>query len=550
VQPRPKWRFLLVLGALLAPAPCGARPARGAEDAFDRVRAALAAEDWLGAARLLDGLRGRLADAPEFCLLLGRLRRGEGRPAEAVRLFERALAQAPGVLETLLELALAREALGPPGAGDGSLGLAAAAPSSDAGLLHRLAEALYRRGNYLAAVAALERARRLQPADDRHELFLATCHFARGDAEAAIRILEETARRSPENAYGHYALGYYLAKVGRLPRAVESLRRALALAPGFVEARFQLARIAEGEGEDARPLYRGILEAEPEHPATHAALGRLDLRDGRLAEAEQHLTRALALAPDQRATHYTLGILYSRTGRTEAARREFDAAERLRPEAAAPGGVPAPGGQDRRGAPQLEPGSPAARLLDEAVRAHRQGDAAAAERRYRELIAVAPGLAEARMNLGLLYHDLNRLAEATAELRRSLALAPDLVPANYFLGIDLCLTGDFDGAIAALRRTRALARETPGVSRWLGLSLLGAGRSGDAADELELHLAGAPDDSEALEALVRAADRLDPVDAAARIAPLERLAATYRRLGRTRDAERLESAVAGLRRRR
>ncbi len=101
--------------------------------------------------------------------------------------------------------------------------------------------------------------------------------------------------------------------------------------------------------------------------------------------------------------------------------------------------------------------------------AQQQKDYPSAEREYREVLRLAPGFAEAHMNLGLVYQLENRVPEAMTEFRRALKFKPSLVGANFFLGVDHCNLGQ---GIEALRYLRVAAYQDPTrPETWLWLAI-------------------------------------------------------------------------------
>ena len=59
---------------------------------------------------------------------------------------------------------------------------------------------------------------------------------------------------------------------------------------------------------------------------------------------------------------------------------------------------------------------------------------------------------QVRTNLGRVYYDLGRYADAEAQQRRAIALSPTFGPGWYGLGETLAARGDRAGAAAAFRR--------------------------------------------------------------------------------------------------
>ncbi len=103
-----------------------------------------------------------------------------------------------------------------------------------------------------------------------------------------------------------------------------------------------------------------------------------------------------------------------------------------------------------------------------AQEAQHNKDYATAEREYQAVVAMAPGFAEAHMNLGLVYQLQDRPSDAITEFRRALKLKPGLVGANFFLGVDYCKAGEGAKAIPYLKA--ALKAEPNRTDTWLWLA--------------------------------------------------------------------------------
>lgn len=92
--------------------------------------------------------------------------------------------------------------------------------------------------------------------------------LAAGDARGAWELLAPAESAHAGNPLYDYLLGVAALDSGRLSEAVFSLRRALAVAPGFSGARLELARayFDSGEMDRARPLFQRTLDAGPPAP--------------------------------------------------------------------------------------------------------------------------------------------------------------------------------------------------------------------------------------------------------------------------------------------
>ena len=104
-----------------------------------------------------------------------------------------------------------------------------------------------------------------------------------------------------EGTVDYYREGLELLKVGRYHEALTSFRLALREQPGDVSVLQQIAitytRI--GMTDEAGKTYRTVLERDPRAVGAHYGLAFLLLREGRSAEALDHLKRFLADAPDE-----------------------------------------------------------------------------------------------------------------------------------------------------------------------------------------------------------------------------------------------------------
>ena len=110
----------------------------------------------------------------------------------------------------------------------------------------------------------------------------------------------------------------------RPEEAIDALRQALAVAPGFVPAWLNLGTIAEdrGDADAAREAYSAALRLDPGNGHAQARLATLDTLAGNAAAASAALEAALPLAPtaDDRAD-----MLFALGGAFDAQERYDDA---------------------------------------------------------------------------------------------------------------------------------------------------------------------------------------------------------------------------------
>lgn len=99
---------------------------------------------------------------------------------------------------------------------------------------------------------------------------LADLHFEQGAFEALGTYLQEVVRRHPDAPHAHLALARHLRSRRLTERAVEELRAALDLDPGFHAARQELGRILldEDKGRELKEQFEALLEA-PKAPSSY-----------------------------------------------------------------------------------------------------------------------------------------------------------------------------------------------------------------------------------------------------------------------------------------
>lgn len=109
----------------------------------------------------------------------------------------------------------------------------------------------------------------------------------------------------------------------KAPEAVPHLERLARLAPDNpqVQSRLGICRFLAGDRAEARRLMEGALPQLPNDPALLIYLARLDLQEGRYADAERRLQAVFAIDPSDNEGRYLMISVYQLQGRTEDAAR-------------------------------------------------------------------------------------------------------------------------------------------------------------------------------------------------------------------------------------
>lgn len=251
-----------------------------------------------------------------------------------------------------------------------------------------------------------------------------------------------------EEAREHYRLGDEAAA----RRACESVLQAQ---PADAEALTLLAAIAADERRSAEGMRLAALAAAADAaaPGPHYVMGRLCQDEGRLAEAETHYRRSLALKPDQPKALNNLGAVLHMQGRLDLAVETY------------------------RRALELDPTLPQANQNLAAI----TRDAIAAENAiagFLRRLQENPRDAQAHTDLGNVYRELGRHRQAIDSFGRAIVCEPRLAEAHFARSFELLLCGDYRDGFEEFEwrwRVKALNQPMPVFAQplWNGSELAG-----------------------------------------------------------------------------
>lgn len=147
-------------------------------------------------------------------------------------------------------------------------------------------------------------------------------------AAPVARRVVRAARKAgvPLDAGQWFDLGRDLEAVAPA-QAREAYQRTLALEPRHADARVNLGRLLQEQGEalEAVGQYLAALASDPAHPTAAFNLGTALEDLGRSGEAIPAYERALEADPDFADAHYNLALLYEKAGRKREAVRHLKA---------------------------------------------------------------------------------------------------------------------------------------------------------------------------------------------------------------------------------
>jgi tetratricopeptide (TPR) repeat protein len=293
-----------------------------------------------------------------------------------------------------------------------------------------------------AAIGGAKAPRGIKPAPQVLVLILGILTFRQaamyGDTETLYR---ETIARNSQSWMAHNNLGVALAKMDRLPEAIDEYQAALRIKPDYPEPHNNLATIYSRQDRlpEAIAEVQEALRIKPDYPEAQVNLASFLARiPGRLPDAIAEYRAVLRVKPTHAEAHNNLGLALSdMPGRLPDAIAELEAAVRLEPDnaqmhdnlagalARMPGRLPDAIAEVRT-ALQLTPDDPQAhdflgRSLSQLP--SRLPDAIA---EFETALRIAPDFAQAHNDLGVvLLYVPNRRADAIAEFRAALAINPN-----------------------------------------------------------------------------------------------------------------------------
>ena len=122
-------------------------------------------------------------------------------------------------------------------------------------------------------------------------------------------------------------------QAGRVSQAISCFRKAVALAPGFPAAHYNLgnALVEHNQHAEAAISFRNAIGLAPTLAEAHSNLGAALKQLGGLDEAARHCREAIALAPNFPLGHFNLGAIFEEQRDLEQAVASYRNATRLAP---------------------------------------------------------------------------------------------------------------------------------------------------------------------------------------------------------------------------
>ena len=141
---------------------------------------------------------------------------------------------------------------------------------------------------------------------------MALSRYRSGDYDGALTTLATTVRLNGRLADPHYLMGLCLRERHRNAEAIQSLEKAVSLAPGLLPAREELAELYAAAGRQADELEQleTIATLDRDHIERQVALGLAQARTGHEELAVLTLGNVLTGTPDQPLVYRALGQVW------------------------------------------------------------------------------------------------------------------------------------------------------------------------------------------------------------------------------------------------
>ena len=277
----------------------------------------------------------------QYRLLLSRgdLALGDGQTFGAIEAFSGAIALRPDSMLAHLKRGETYRQRGDLDAAARDFRRAAALDPSATRPLEALGDVLYQRQRFQAAAEAYRSRLDLDDRSEQVAYRLALARYRDGDIDAALAALTHATRLSDRLPDAHYLIGLCLRERKQLPDAVKAFETAVALAPGMIPAREELAEgyRALGRRADEIEQLQYIALLDRANAERQVAVGLAHARAGQGELAVLTLGNALERTPDQPQVYAALGRVWLDMAavRSDALSKALEALERVASTAAA-----------------------------------------------------------------------------------------------------------------------------------------------------------------------------------------------------------------------
>lgn len=348
-------------------------------------------------------------------------------------------------------------------------------PAAHAQVLSAVGKAHLARKEGTKARAAFEAALAANPGDVPARIGLGRTKLAAGDPDGAMTDADAALTKGAggnDEAEAHILRAEVLLARSQVSEAIDAMSAALKARPGAVNYHFALISLLlrEGKFEAAGPRLEAMQKVAPAHPLTRYLQAVVEFRNDRVPAARDHIAETVRLAPDYLPGRLLAGLIHARLNEYVLAKEHLAAVVgRLPQETAARRAlaqVQSASG-DAVGAletlkPLLDAATPDVESLKLAGQIHvAGGDIERASEAYAKVVAVRPGDAAARTQLGIARLMAGDSTDALGDLEAASKLKTSEGEADVALILAHVRRGELDKALAAERRLESKRPDDP-----------------------------------------------------------------------------------------
>lgn len=265
---------------------------------------------------------------------MAELRMNERKFSDAEKLFEQALTLNPNAVDALNGLASLFAVQKQPKKGIDRVQAQVAKTPNNPAVYMLLGQLEWNEKELDQAEAAFQKASELDKKDTNSLMTLGRVQVARGSDDKAIATYQAALQRDPRDVRIYFLLGGIEQRHGNWQGAEDLYQKALAVQPDYPLAANDLAflMLEHGGNTDVALHYAQVARrAFPDFPNTADTLAWADYKKGVYSSAIELLQVALNQQPQNATYHYHLGLAYAKTRNVAQAREHLQRALQLNP---------------------------------------------------------------------------------------------------------------------------------------------------------------------------------------------------------------------------
>jgi tetratricopeptide (TPR) repeat protein len=304
--------------------------------------------------------------------------------------------------------------------------------------------------------------------------------------ELAATMYERARDLAPAEFRWLYYWAIVQASLGKQTEAAAALKEAVGRRPDYLPAQIRLADLllAAGQIGESQRLYEAILQKTPDSVFAHYGLGRIKVAVRDLAAAVEHFRRACELSPHYGAAHYALASAYRDLGQTAQASEQFALHQK--------DSLTRPALDDPLLDAVMELNIGSVEPLKKATNFEAEGQLEQAAVEYERALKINPKLANANVNLIIVYAKLGQVEKAEKRYRLAVEVNPNLAEAHYNFGVMLTKQARYEEAASAFQRSLEINPFYAESHHNYGVLLEREGRFAEATEHYRAAIANQP----------------------------------------------------------